>query len=245
MELADFYPLPQQLVENEITVLGRLMDNPFLRREHPNFADDARRYYERYRSLKDGFQFWSYLDVYHAQMPKRGKTIRGRNQPNARLFIGSVIEVNGKAYRNISYCLIVCRLKPTQPAVLRKFHFDVVSTVGDNARRQQHPRCHLQYCGGMPPFDIGITKAQLQNMHMDLDEPRIFFWPMSLALLLDMTLHEFPNFESAKFRATPEWRGIIRQNEALILRRFYQGCIDVIVDHAHQNKTLSDAFYVA
>lgn len=246
MELADFYPLPRQLVENEVKVLGRLMDDPYITREHPNFAVDARKYYDLYRSLKGGFEFWSYLDVYHSQMPKRGKTIRGRNQPNLRLFIGSVIELNGKSYGNISYCLIVCRLKSKQSAILRKFHFDVTSSVvGGQVRRQQHPRCHLQYCGGMPPFDLGITKAQLQNMHMGLDEPRIFFWPMSLALLLDMTLHEFPDVPSAKFRATPEWRGIIRENEALLLRRFYQGCIDVIADNAHENKTLADEFYVA
>jgi hypothetical protein len=93
--------------------------------------------------------------------------------------------------------------------------------------------------------EMGPSQAQLEQMHMELSVPRIFFWPISLALLIDMTLHEFPDIRSANFRATPEWRGIIRENEALLLRPFYQGCVDVIVDNAHQNKTLADEFYVA
>jgi hypothetical protein len=245
MELADFYPLPRQLVENEVKVLGHLMDDPYIKLEHPKFAVDARRYYERYKSLNEGFQFWSYFEVYHSQMPKRGKTVLGKSQPNLRLFIGSLVEQNGNGFGNISYCFIVCRLKSKQPAVLRKFHFDVTSNAGGKVRRQQHPRCHLQYCGGMPPFDLGITKAQLQNMHMSLDEPRIFFWPMSLALLVDMALHEFPDDKSSKFRNQPEWKAIIRTNEEFLLGPFYEKCVAIIRSVKKRRSTLADEFYVS
>jgi hypothetical protein len=89
--------------------------------------------------------------------------------------------------------------------------------------------------------EIGLRQTQLENMQMKLSEPRIFYWPMSLALLIDMALHEFPDARSASFRATPEWQSIIRDNEALLLRPFYEKCVEVIV----KNKTLAKEFYVA
>ena len=67
-------------------------------------------------------------------------------------------------------------------------------------------------------------------MHPWLSEPRIFFWPMSLALLIDMALHEFPDQNSAKFRAENYWRGLVRRQEALVLRPFYEKCVEVIRD---------------
>jgi hypothetical protein len=81
-------------------------------------------------------------------------------------------------------------------------------------------------------------------MHTWLSEPRIFFWPMSLALLIDMALHEFPDQDSAKFRSDSYWRGLVRKQEKLILRPFYEKCVEVIRDTKEENRTLADAFYV-
>jgi hypothetical protein len=92
--------------------------------------------------------------------------------------------------------------------------------------------------------ELGPSVAQLSQMHPKLSEPRIFFSPMSLALLLDMTLHEFPDARSITFRRTPEWRGIVRDNEVLLLQRFYARCAAVIVDNVHENKLLADEFYL-
>src|SRR5882724_1625689 len=221
MLLSDFYPTPHELIANEVRVLARLMDDPYIAAEHPQFARDARAYHSRYRDLRNGFQFFSYFDIYHSELPRRRRPIRGREQPNLRLLVASLIErENATTYGNISYCLTVCRLRSGQHSILRKFHFDVTSS--QHARRQQHPICHLQYCGGTIPImgEMGPRQEQLEQMHMELSEPRIFFWPMSLALLIDMTLHEFPDIRSAKFRTTPEWRGIIRDNQVLLLQRF-------------------------
>jgi hypothetical protein len=258
MLLSDFYPHPNDLIRNELRVLERLMDDPYIAAEHSQFARDARIYHNRYRRLRDGFEFFSYFDVFHTEMPRRGKASGRRQLPNLRLIVASTIErKSASTYGNVSYCLIVCRLRSGHPAILRKFHFDITAGAGGrNARRQQHPMCHLQYCGGMIPqmADMGLRPAQLQQMHMKLSEPRLFFWPMSLALLIDMTLHEFPDTRSRAFRATPEWRGVIRENENLLLLPFYQKCVEVIerkveaadrrTDTAPRNRTLADEFYI-
>jgi hypothetical protein len=67
---------------------------------------------------------------------------------------------------------------------------------------------------------------------------------MSLALLIDMVLHEFPDERSAKFRKNPDWRGLIRKQEALVLRDFCQKCVDVIDNTRGKNQTLAEEFYV-
>jgi hypothetical protein len=91
---------------------------------------------------------------------------------------------------------------------------------------------------------IGCRQSQLNQMQPWLSEPRIFFWPMSLALLVDMALHEFPDQASAKFRAERSWRGLVREQEALVLRPFYVKCVEII-DARGQDRTLADAFYVS
>jgi hypothetical protein len=91
---------------------------------------------------------------------------------------------------------------------------------------------------------VGCRATQLDQMHPWLSEPRIFFWPMSLALLIDMALHEFPDQDSAKFRAESYWHGLIRKHETLVLKPFYAKCIEIIEDTKGENQTLADAFYI-
>jgi hypothetical protein len=91
---------------------------------------------------------------------------------------------------------------------------------------------------------LGCRETQLEQMHPWLSEPRILFWPMSLALLIDMALHEFPDQRSARFRADSYWRGLVHNQEDLMLRPFCEKCVDVIVNGAGGSRTLSDVFYV-
>lgn len=250
MDLTEFYPPSADLIKSELNVLDHLMDNPYITEKHSTFAQDARKYYSRNKDYRAGFQFFSYLDVCHAEMPANGGArSRQRNQkPNLKLVVAAKIELAPQGrYSNVSYCLAVCRIRAKRPAILRKFHFDVTVSSGvAHARRQQHPVCHLQYCGELIPqmSEIGCGQAQLEPMHPSLSEPRVFFWPMSLALLIDMALHEFPDPGSKKFRETTEWRSLVRSQEDLILRPFYQKCVDVIVDVRKNHRTLAEEFYV-
>jgi hypothetical protein len=253
MDLADFYPSPSNLIGSEISVLGYLRGNTYIKEKHPQVALAAEQYYPRNKGSRSGFEFNTHFDIRHESMHGRKAAFRSHRvrAPNARLTISARIELNESTLTDVSYCLSLFKLKSTVPptlgAILRKFHFDV-TVVREDAphRRQPHPQCHLQYCGGMVPYmaSIGCRQAQLDQMHPWLSEPRIFFWPMSLALLIDMALHEFPDQGSTKFREDNRWRALVRDQEDLVLRRFYEKCLEVIRNANRKNQTLADAFYV-
>ncbi len=250
MEVSEFYPSPRDLIENELRLLEYLLGSTYIAAEHPRFVNDAKMYHSQYNYGRLGFRFVSFLDVAHAGMPRaKGSSKKhGKPKANLRLIIAALVEQEEKTtYSNISYALVVTRLRSNHPSILRKFHFDLTGFDADGQlRRQPHPLCHLQYCGEMIPLmgDMGFRAAQLEQMHANLSEPRLFFWPMSLALLIDMALHEFPDPDSNAFRATPEWRKIVRENEKLLLQRFYEKCVDVIADKGKRKRTLADEFYV-
>jgi len=258
-KLLDFYPLPRDFIQNEVEALDYLGNSTYIAGQHPQFSNDAKKYRAQYRGPRSGFQFASYLNVFHAEMPRvRKRSSRHYDEePNLKLIVAGLIEQETKSkYGNISYLLAVGRIRAlmkktgprTYPSLLRKFHFDVTArAAGEGARRQEHPMCHLQYCGGIIPLmkELGFRQSQLEQMHERLSEPRIFFWPMSLALLVDMALHEFPDSKSAQFRKQPEWRNIIRANESFLLRPFHEKCVAIIRNVDKQRKTLADEFYVA
>jgi hypothetical protein len=253
MDLTDFYPPPGDLLKSELSVLDYLRFNPYIKESHPQVAEAAGIYYPKNKGSQSGFVFHSYFDIWHAPLGSETAAAgsQRRPKPNARLTVSALIELRKCAFANVSYCLSVCRIESTSPCarvtILRKFHFDV-TVAGELIERrfQQHPQCHLQYCGKMVPYmeEVGCRATQLEQMHPWLSEPRIFFWPMSLALLIDMALHEFPDQGSAKFRADSYWRGLIRKQEALVLRPFYEKCVEIIRDSGGENRTLADAFYV-
>lgn len=250
MELPDFYPHSNKLIPSELSVLKYLMTNTYITQEHSTFAQDAKRYYNRNKSYHAGFEFFSYFDVCHSGMPgnRAGRSSQMIQRRNLRLVVGALIELkNDRSYSNVSYCLAVCGIRAKHPSILRKFHFDVTTTGGNGqARRQQHPVCHLQYCGEMIPGmkDMGCREEQLKQMHSSLSEPRVFFWPMSLALLIDMALHEFPDPYSLRFRESREWRGIVRNHESLVLRPFYEKCVQITGNAPGNDRILADEFYV-
>ena len=251
MELADFYPAPSDLIKSEEAVLEHLRNNTYITEHQPQVARDAGAYYDRNRGSRSEFDFHTHFDVWHPSM-RRGKPDRRgeRSGPNVRLTVSARVEWAKKVIQNVTYCLSVCRIRPrTSPVrvrVLRKFHFDVVGKAGAS-RSQEHPRCHLQYGGKLVPYmeTIGCVTAQLEELHPWLSEPRISYWPMSLALLIDMALHEFPDQRSVKFRADSHWRGLVHHQEDLLLKPFYRKCIEVIEFGSGKNRILADVFYVA
>jgi hypothetical protein len=153
------------------------------------------------------------------------------------------IELENHAINEVTYSFAVCRIRANHLTILRKFHFDL--TTGKNvagSAKQRRPQCHLQYCGTLLPE--GCRQAQLDHMHPWLSEPRIFFSPMSLGLLIDMALHEFPDERWVRFRESPEWRSLVRNQESLLLEPFYQKCVEVLADKKGAYQTLAREFYV-
>ncbi|MDB5357682.1 MAG: hypothetical protein JWN24_4135 [Phycisphaerales bacterium] len=250
MKLSEFYPLPDDLIRNEVSVLNYLRNDPYIKENHSEFAKHAEIYYGRSKNGLHQFEFFSYLDIWHAAMvgQKRSRRRQGIQKPNLRLILAARIELsNARSYENITYCLSVCKKRGSKYSILRKFHFDItVSAETDAERLQQHPTSHLQYCGEMIPAmeKIGIRQAQLDQLYPWLSEPRIFFPPMSLALLVDLAFHEFPDSRSKKFRSSSEWRGIIRSQESLVLLPFFEKCVGVINKKSGSLRLLSEEFYV-
>jgi hypothetical protein len=246
INLLEMYPKPSDLIQSEVKVLEYLMYNPYINEAHADFARHANQYYQRSRSSKNGFEFASHLDLWHT-------AIGGRRPPdekaNIRLVLASLVQVDGKKYGNITHCLSVFRRRArNEYTILRKFHFDVAVGKEEPAGRlQQHPRFHLQYCGEMLPYmrTLGLRKEQLNQLHPWLSEPRLLYPPMSLALMLDMSLREFPDPASAKFRSTGEWRSIVHEHESAMLRPFFQKCVEVIDSKTGPMQTLVDQFYVS
>jgi hypothetical protein len=234
MRLSDFYPTPDELIKNEATTLAYLMDSPYIKERQSSFANAAAAHHREIRATLRYFNFNASLEMEH-----QGYRLL--------LFLGGLIErENKKNYRNISYCLTVCRPRNPRPTILRKFHFDITTVPPGGQSKQPHPISHLQYCGELFPYlkSQGCTDNQLHNLHPWLSEPRVFFWPMSLALLLDMVFREFPNDKATNFRSASEWRNVIRENESLLLTRFHAKCSDIVSNRLRDNKILADEFYV-
>jgi hypothetical protein len=242
MNLSEVYPSPADLVESEMSVLSYLKDHPYIKELQPNFALHAAQYLERNRLDKLRFEFFSYVDVSHASVRRSGAQAGSRASPNMRLIIATRIERLPKnEFGNVTYCFAICRARGGgRYTILRKFHFDVTCA---GTRLQEQPRFHVQYCGEMIPqmTQMGCKADQLDQMHPWLSEPRIFIPPISLALLLDMAFHEFPDAQSAKFRQDPYWRSLIRKQENLILLPFHNKCSEII---KARGETLAEAFYV-
>src|ERR1700674_483956 len=246
IRLLDVYPEPSALIRSERKTLEHLMAETYINAKHQDFARHAREYYQRSGRAANGFEFSSHLDIWHAQIGGRLKS--DKEKTNVRLILASQVQLRGKKdYANITHCLCVLRLRAGGKfTILRKFHFDVTAGNEESGgRMQRHPRFHLQYCGKMLPYmdRMGVDKSQLDQLHPSLSEPRVFFMPMSLALMLDMTLREFPDAASAKFRATGEWRGIVREHESLVLLPFFEKCVKGI-NQTGPIETLADQFYI-
>lgn len=244
IKLLDVYPSPSALVKTETKVLEYLMNHPYIKRDHAEFARHATASYYRSRSAK-GFEFASHLDIWHTEIGGRRRSSDRR--PNLRLLLASVVAIKDNQYRHNSHCLTVLRVRAAnQFTILRKFHFDIaVDNRVPGGRLQKHPRFHMQYCGELIPYmrKLGIRQRQLDQLHPWLSEPRVFHAPMSLALMLDMSLGEFPDAESVKFRSAPEWKGIIREHETLMLRPFFERCLELIKQPG-PIETVADGFYI-
>ena len=161
----------------------------------------------------DCFSFSTYWDVIY-----RCK--------GCHVFLGAVIKKRhgGEQVANSTYFMSIVERTNQRKRILRQFHFDYVTERQD--RRQAHPRLHLQYCGRFPPAmtELGINDEDMKLLQPDVDGPRIFFRPMTLALLMNIAFYEFPGGEIDEVRKRGEWQNLVRENEKVVLRPFYECC---------------------
>lgn len=225
-------PSPSQLLQNELATLHFLRNSQTVRLYYGRLNYDAQVSYSRLKNARRSFKFASYVDVIHKHKERR-------------VFFGGTMQSgkNGR-YANISYSLLVANGLRRDEGALRKFHFD--ATFPGQTRKQDHPAFHLQYCGKLGPHlrKHGFGDCHIAHMVPAMSEPRIPYMPMSLALLLDLVLHEFPDKHSRKLRDQSAWRKVLMKNERLLLQPFYCKCVDILSGRTTNRQLWAEAFYV-
>jgi hypothetical protein len=208
MKINDWYDFTK-FRSNELVTLKFFKDDPYLQEDFPALATQAYVSYYQLASTALPFNFESELEI---QIDgKQGKIHIGVQSfyDNSKNFIGQ------------SYYMAICEAKPPRHRLLRKYHFDYI--LPETYRRQPHPIFHLQYAGELSPH---LQNLNLEHDHIDswLSEPRLFFMPMSLALLVNIILKEFPDDRTEKIIERREWRDLIRKNENSLLVPYYRCC---------------------
>ena len=146
------------------------------------------------------------------------------------IHVGGVIGVNkDSVIDNMSYYLCVTRDKADsqKQRVLRKYHFDYASAESRAKRRSSV--FHLQYGGKLSPE----MQGEYEDGHMDvwLEEPRVFYLPMSLSLLLHMAFREFPDQYTKKICEDGEWRSIhVHRDQTHLIVPFLETCVSIAKD---------------
>ncbi len=212
MKIDGCYLTPLNIIKCEFETLGFFKDNPLSYQELPILAEDANTYYSAYyykfkHHARLHFSFESTVDI----------KVGGKE---GIAHIGSLIE--SKDTNNIdrtSYYAAICIKE--EKKLLRKYHFDYAPP--GKLQRQPPPVFHLQYAGKLPPR---LEAMDIDDNHLDtwLSEPRLCYFPLSLALLINLILKEFPDDKNVELIEHPKWRRLVKKNENLILGPFFKGC---------------------
>lgn len=223
------YPSPRELKKNELETLQYIKNSDVFQSYYKTIASDASVSYFQLRNAPS-FNFSSNLDICLDQ----------RSGKMGCADIGSVIKTRDGRYEQVSYSLAIHSKDNTRYRLLRMYHFDYA--LPDAVCRQPHPVFHLQYAGGL----FGrLRSLPIQHAHLDawLSEPRLFFTPMSLALLINIVLKEFPDKNAIEVIERSEWRDLIRKNEMRLLTPYFRCCHNFMNSINNVGKLLTSDFY--
>lgn len=221
-------PLPSELIENEIHTLEVIKNDKAFWENYSDFSTDANNSYHHAINHSDSFNFESYINI----------SLDGRE---GKAYIGALIIPNNTKnnYDQVTYSLAICEGKGNKKKLLKKFHFDYIDS------HKSHPVFHLQSPGTLTPR---LEKDGFKDKHLfpEVSEPRIPFFPMTLALLVNLVLKEFPDSKSDKIIELNEWRGLIKKNEEYVLKPYFMKCNSFFERRENQipgNNLLTNDFY--
>jgi hypothetical protein len=135
-------------------------------------------------------------------------------------------------YDLTTYSIGICSDKK-KSELIRRFHFDYVHTKG--GKKQKVPVSHLQYGGKSGTGFTGNAYGTKLIEHW-LSEPRLYYPPINLALLLDIVFNEFRSDKTVKVTDDPNWRSLVRDNEEFVFKDYYK----MISDHIQSSKHSKD-----
>ena len=206
--LIDCYPDPKKFIDNEKRTLKFIYDKKIFKKAMPELFSQLDEYlYHKIMSSQKGVDFETQFEI-------------SWDKKELKIHIGAIIESNeDNQYTDLSYYLMICDI--SRKRILRKFHFDF--SAFEKVCRLPHPITHLQYAGELSKY---LQTYEYEHDHLEswLSEPRLFYQPMTLALLLNMILNEFRCEEFNNIIERKEWREIVRSNENRILEPFYNRC---------------------
>jgi hypothetical protein len=233
MRIDNNFPAPEDLISNEIETLNFIHGKePKFWEMYPALAANAKTEFFKLNNAKKkkNFLFESEVDIFFdGDERKIGKAHFGAN----------ITLKDSKKYDMVSYYISICQKVDSKYKMIRKYHFDYVPD--EIKSRQPHPVFHLQYAGKL---SLKLQKLELEHNHMDqwLSEPRLFYSPVSLALIINIILTEFPNPTTYKIISTNEWRSQIKKNENLVLAPFYKMC-HALTGSSHPERLLTTDFF--
>lgn len=210
MKIDECYPEPQKILKCERETLGFLKDDHTVQSHFNDLANHAGIYYFKNKDSKGiPFRFESHFDI-------SKKDWKGYANISSE-----IVTQDGNCFKSVSYNLTIYENNETSSRVLRKFHFDYAPSRINY--RHPHPVFHLHY-GGRLSGELKNMNLVESHLCQKFDSPRICYYPISLALLINFVLMEFPDEKNKKFLERSEWRTLIRRNEKLILAPFFKKC---------------------
>jgi hypothetical protein len=99
----------------------------------------------------------------------------------------------------------------------------------------------VQYAGQLSKHhtSLGIDEKRYEEFFSpSLSEPRLVYTPMSLALLINMVFHQFPDDKNDGIRNTSEWRKVVRQNEKFLFEPYFKDCHNFLNNPRRDNKVM-------
>lgn len=236
MKIDNRYQNPDEIIDCEFSTLAFFRREFFKYEKLLELAKDADNYY----GAKSGnfknrvsmeFDFESAIDI----------KIDGKD---GVAHLGALIEIKNKnKIKRITHCVAIRKKEETK--LLRKYHFDYEPFDEEQSgisNRQPHPMFHIQYAGKLTPklHAMGIDDT---NMDTWLSEPRLCYFPFSLALLINLILMEFPDENYRKLTEKSEWRKLVKDNENLILKPFFENCRDFFFHNDAGKLFINDYYY--
>jgi hypothetical protein len=211
-------PSPIEILKNELKTLNFFRVDPSINEVYNNLSLDSDNVYNKFNPLLVkkqlfNFSFESNFSIIFKKVVHY-------------VYFGGLINILDKSNINdISYYFALCGNKKNDNYIMRKFHFDY--TVPEKQESYPKPIYHLHYAGKLTPLlkKKGFNDEERIDSHFS--EPRLFYTPMSLALLLNLILREFKDPEDDDVTRIMEnsfWKSIIIENENLLLKPFFETC---------------------
>lgn len=105
--------------------------------------------------------------------------------------------------------------------VISRYHFDKVNHQGSSISNEYHPMYHVQIGGKSEAYELCWHPSSF-------DIPRIPHQPMDFFLACQLIAINFFPTEYRSIRESAEWNTHLETTQRMLLREYYQSCIDAI-----------------